>query len=203
MNVTPQPIAVFDFDHTLIRDDSFFAFLILLTGRVRTGLALLAVAASFAGRWVEDKNDPALADYNTYFKAGLLQRLIAGKTVESLRDPIARLRQALRWNEPVLAELMEHYEQGHHIVIASGALDLYMPELIKDLPHHALLCTSVEVKEAIVTGAMYLGNCVRQGKADRVTRYLADHGPFGESFGYGNYPDDVPMLNLMKHRVIV
>jgi phosphatidylglycerophosphatase C len=99
--------------------------------------------------------------------------------------------------------LQEHYDQSHHVVIASGSLDLYLPELVKTLPHHALLCTKIEVVNGIATGVMSEGNCVRQGKADHVAAYLKQHGPFGESWGYGNFPDDVPMMNLLRHRVIV
>jgi phosphoserine phosphatase len=75
--------------------------------------------------------------------------------------------------------------------------------MVKNLPHHALLCTDVGVGDGVVIGDMPLGNCVRQGKAERVATYMKEHGPFGESWGYGNFPDDVPMMNLMKYRVIV
>ena len=75
--------------------------------------------------------------------------------------------------------------------------------LFRDVPHHQLLMTDVEIVDGIVTGVLHHGNCVRQGKADRVAAYMREQGPFGDTYGYGNFPDDVPMLNLMKYRVIV
>ncbi|MDD3371960.1 MAG: haloacid dehalogenase-like hydrolase, partial [Alphaproteobacteria bacterium] len=67
----------------------------------------------------------------------------------------------------------------------------------------ALICTDIGVENGVITGDMIHGNCVRLKKAERVEAWLAEHGPFDESFGYGNYPHDVPMLNLVKHRIIV
>jgi HAD superfamily hydrolase (TIGR01490 family) len=198
-----QSLSVFDFDDTLIHGDSMWAFLPFVAGWPRVGIALAEAAVAYAKRRYLNPNDPALADRGTFFKDKILKRLIAGRTPESLADAVARLRPWLRWKESVCATLREHYDNGHHVVIASGSLDLYLPELIKELPHHALLCTNIEVRDGVVTGAMSLGNCVRQGKAERVAAYIATHGPFGESWAYGNFPDDVPMMNLLKHRIIV
>jgi phosphoserine phosphatase len=149
------------------------------------------------------KTDRVRIDRGTFFKVQMLQRLIAGRRVASLSEPIAKLVRTALWNEKICDLLREHYGKGHHVVIASGSLSLYLPEMVKNLPHHALLCTDVGISDGIVIGDMPLGNCVRQGKAERVATYMNEHGPFGESWGYGNFPDDVPMMNLMKYRVIV
>lgn len=197
------PLAVFDFDDTLVHGDSIWPFFVYVAGAPRVILAVALTLAIYAWRWVWDKQDPALADRGTFFKQQMLKRLIAGRRIESFQEPATRLRLGLRWNEKMRATLQEHYDQGHHVVIASGSLDLYLPELIKDLPHHTLLCTNIEISEGRATGIMSLGNCVRRGKAERIATYIAAHGPFGESWGYGNFPDDVPMMQLLRHRFIV
>jgi phosphatidylglycerophosphatase C len=202
MTEPAQPVAIFDFDHTLIRDDSLWPFLVFAAGWLRAGLALAAVAGAYAWRFFWNRNDPVLADRRTFFKAHLLMRLLAGRRAESLGEALARLCRWRRWNEPMRRALQEHYDEGHHILVASGSLDLYLPELLRDVPYHGLVCTEVGVRKGIVTGAMPEGNCVRQRKAERVADYLEAHGPFGESWAYGNFPDDLPMLNLAKHRVI-
>jgi phosphoserine phosphatase len=102
-----------------------------------------------------------------------------------------------------MAALREHNAAGDVIVIASGGLNLYLPELLIDVPHAALICTDIGMQNNVATGEMINGNCVRLRKAERVSEWLAANGPFGESFGYGNYPHDVPMMNLVKHRIIV
>jgi len=198
-----QPLSVFDFDGTLIHGDSLWSFFALAAGWPQVALASAETVAAFTVQHFLHQDDRAVVDRKTFFKQQMLQRLIAGKRVEDFKQPIAALRDSLRWNETLRQTLQEHYDQGHHIVISSGALDLYLPELVKDLPHHALLCTTIEVDGGLATAVMPDGNCVRQGKAARVTNYIASHGPFGESWGFGNFPDDVPMLNLVRHRIIV
>jgi phosphoserine phosphatase len=99
--------------------------------------------------------------------------------------------------------LRDHHAQGDKIVIASGGLDLYLPELLQNIPYDALICTQIGTSDDIVTGEMINGNCVRLRKAELVGAWLAANGPFEQSFGYGNYPHDVPMLGLLKHRIIV
>ena len=196
-------LAVFDFDDTLIHGDSMWSFLALVAGWPNVVVAMLQALAVFTWRHFLHQDDRTTIDRGTFFKEQMLQRLVAGHDVESFKEAVVRLRSGLNWNETMLRTLCDHYDKGHHVVIASGALDLYLSELVKDLPHHALLCTTIEVIGGIATGVMSEGNCVRLGKAERVAAYMKQHGSFGESWGYGNFPDDVPMMNLMKYRVIV
>jgi phosphoserine phosphatase len=50
---------------------------------------------------------------------------------------------------------------------------------------------------------MTKGNCVRLRKAERVAEWLQDNGPFDDTYGYGNAPHDLPMLELLNHKIIV
>ena len=136
-------------------------------------------------------------------KAYLLEKLLAGRAVSELAPSVGKLRNWRRWKDAVRKTLLQHHEAGHHIVIASGGLDLYLPELLKDLPHHALICTQVGVTNGTITGEMIFGNCVRLRKAELVAEYIEENGPFAEGWGYGNLPHDLPMLNLLKHRIII
>lgn len=148
----------------------------------------------------QDEKNP---DTYTFLKMRLLRRLLAGHLPEPLAAAAQKLRRRLKWNESMRRALDEHAAAGHRIVVASGGLDLYLPELLKDLPAHDLICTQVEVRDGIVTGAMPSGNCVRARKAELLADYIARHGPFAESWGYGNFPQDLPMLALVKYRIIV
>lgn len=139
----------------------------------------------------------------TFVKDHLIRDLLKGYEVDDLIPAIELLQS---WQKPIEATmeaLRDHHARGHHIVIASGGLDLYLPALLENVPHDALICTTIEVKDGIVTGRMVAGNCVRERKAELVAAYIEQHGPFMSSWGYGNLPHDLPMLNLMKHRVIV
>jgi HAD superfamily hydrolase (TIGR01490 family) len=195
-----KKVAVFDFDNTLITGDSLWPYLTYAVGKLPTTAALAEALAVFYLRRIKGQKTEGL---RTFIKGHLLHRLLADKKRESLNDAAIKTRQWQTINLPVMRALREHRDNGDVIVIASGSLDLYMPELLRDIPHDALICTDIGVENGLVTGDMINGNCVRRRKAERVAAWLAANGPFDESFGYGNYPHDVPMLNLVKHRIIV
>lgn len=193
-------VAIFDFDNTLIHGDSFFPFLGYALGKAPTYAAFAAALATFSLLRAQGKPTGSI---RTFVKAFLLRTLLKGKKRDDLAQAAVKTSQWQKINTPVMKALHEHSAQGDSIVIASGGLDLYLPELLKGVPHDALICTDIGVEGGIVTGDMVNGNCVRLRKAERLQAWLTQHGPFDESFGYGNYPHDIPMLNLVKHRIIV
>jgi HAD superfamily hydrolase (TIGR01490 family) len=193
-------VAIFDFDNTLIEGDSFLPFLTYAAGIAPCYAALVEAGAAFVLLRARGKKTGSL---RTFGKGFLLNRLLKGKRREDLAAAVSKTRAWQKINEPVMRTLREHREKGDMIVIASGSLDLYLPELVRDIPHDALICTDVGIENGIVTGEMIHGNCVRLKKAERIKAWLEANGPFEESFGYGNYPHDVPMLEVVKYRVIV
>ncbi|MDD5585485.1 MAG: HAD-IB family phosphatase [Alphaproteobacteria bacterium] len=198
--IDPAPgkrtVVFFDYDDTLVKGDSLWPFLVAVAGWPRACIALSEAIVGLI--W-------ALAnggDHRTYVKERLLQRLLAGKRMEELAPAVEKMLGWPRERGLVMNALREHHDRGNHIVIASGSLSLYLPALLRKVPHHAVLCTDMEIKDGVVTGRMASGNCVRARKAERVADYLLTHGPFDDSWGYGNAPNDLPMLEKVKHRVV-
>jgi len=190
-----RAIAVFDFDNTLVKGDSLWPFLVAVAGGPRCAIVLARAFALAAWRGRGK-------DRRTLIKAYLLEHLLGGRRADAFDQAIAKLKN---WKKelPAMDALRKHHADGHHIVIATGSLNLYMPALLEGIPHDALLCTQMEIADGVVTGKMVSGNCVRLRKAEFIEKYLRERGPFTESWGYGNAPHDLPMLNLVKHRVIV
>ena len=193
-------IAVFDFDETIITKDAEQAYLVFASSFVAFHAAVAEGLARYGWLCARRKQNASL---RTFMKGFILRRVLKGKKLADLDGAVRKTFAWQKFNEPVMKVLREHRANGDTIVIASGSLNLYLPQLLKDVPHDALICTDVGVKDGVVTGEMINGNCVRKGKAARVRAWMDEHGPWDESFGYGNYPDDVPMLELMQHRVIV
>ncbi|WP_158047516.1 HAD-IB family hydrolase [Skermanella pratensis] len=196
-----QGIAFFDFDGTLVRGDSLLPFLSQIVGSRRARLSLAravhgAIQLHATRRQLGD-------DIRTSTKAILLRQTLAGVPVAEAAAAAERLAGWTRWNRPVLDALKAHQDAGRRIVVATGALDLYMPVLLRGLGIDDLLATGLEEIDGVLTGHMKGGNCVRAMKAQRVSAYLHHHGPFGETWGYGNRPSDVPMLALLRNKVIV
>lgn len=204
VTITPRVIAVFDYDGTLVKGDSFRHF-----------LSLLSSAPVFYARLVEGivrfiharlKHLPsALSDpsLRTFVKHHLIKTILAGRRVDSLGPVIQKLRDKRKWNRTIYEKLLDHHVRGHHIVIATGSLDTYIYELLGNVPHHAVICTDMTVTDGVVTDIMTRGNCTHARKAERVRAYIEEHGPFDDSYGYGNAPHDLAMLKLLKHQVVV
>ena len=195
-----KKVAIFDFDGTLIKGDSLWPFLIYASSAVAVLAAVIEGLARFA---VMRAMKRTAESRRTFVKGFLLRRILKGKKRETLKDAAFKVFMWREINEPIMQKLQEHHLKGDILLIASGSLDLYLPELVRDIPHNALICTEVGVENGIVTGEMIKGNCVRKGKAARVKAWMDEHGPFEDSFGYGNAPHDLAMLDLVKHRVVV
>lgn len=194
-------LAIFDFDGTLVRGDSLLPFLELVAGRTKARTALLrSVRAALWNRAVRAGRE----DSRTAVKAGLLARTLKGVPIERAQEAAPRLCKWVRWHQPMLDALRRHADRGDRVVVATGALKLYMPHLLSDLPVDELIATEMEVVDGVMTGRMcHGGNCVREEKARRVTEYLDRHGPFRATHGYGNRPSDLPFLALMQHPTVV
>ncbi|MEA1677778.1 HAD-IB family phosphatase [Nitrospirillum sp. BR 11163] len=210
-------LAVFDFDGTLARGDSLLPFLARVAGgeTLRRHLAgSVAGAASrrlpvrpLAGRETLVKGGDAGDaddDFKTAFKRRLLRRCLAGVPLERAREAAAEMGAWVRWHTPLRDTLMRHADQGHRILVATGALTLYMPALLADLPVHDLLGTEMAVgDDGLLTGEMVAGNCVRAEKARRLALWMEETGPYGRRWGYGNQPSDLPFLALMDEATVV
>jgi len=195
-----KKVAVFDFDNTLIEGDSLMPFLTYACGFFP---AYLAAFEAILGYGLLRLRNEGSDEFRTFVKDRMLHRLLKGKRRDQLVHAALRTHQWQKINEPIRNALLNHRNNGDIVVIASGSLDLYLNELLKDFPHDALICTNIGMENGVVTGCMTEGNCVRLTKAKRIKEWLDQNGPFEESFGYGNYPHDVPMLNLVKHRILV
>lgn len=190
-----RALAVFDFDGTLAAKDSLWPFLIAVAGWPRCLFAVLCGVVALA---VRRKG----RDLRTTMKATLLETVLRGRRVDSLAPALERMRDWPRWL-PSAEALKRHHEAGDLVVIATGSLDLYVKAMLGSLPYDDILATEMEVRDGVLTGQMTLGNCVRQRKAERVAAYMKQHGPFADSWAYGNAPHDEPMMDLMNHRVVV
>lgn len=186
-------VAVFDFDRTLILGDSLWPFLILVAGRRRACAALGRALGAGLGQ-----PRPASA-----IKATLVAHTLAGVPVATALDAAERLRPRLRWRRRMVEALDNHHRAGHRVVVASGALALYLERLIVGVPVSAVLATALDVQSDVLTGRLASPNCVGAEKAARVATWLAANRPHGPTWGYGNRPSDLPMLALVDHPTIV
>ena len=189
--------AFFDFDGTLVKGDSLLPYLGFTVGWPKMlwcfGRALLR----------PEKGQP---DYRSGVKAALLHLCLAGVPVAQAHAGAQHLSPLRVWKEPAISALHALKKQGATIVVATGALELYIHRLLEGLPVDAVISTEMAVENGLLTGQMKggkeRGNCVRQEKARRVAAYLAAN-PADETHGFGNAPHDLPMLALLDYKTVV
>lgn len=194
-------VAFFDFDGTLVHGDTLPMFIAEVIGRRRTRLAFADAIRSAGHRHLRGRG-PGV-DFRGSIKEILLKRTLRGLPLADAHAAAERMSAKLRWHPPTLQALREHRRAGRRVVVATGALDVYMPFLLREEVVDDLLATGMEVQDGRLTGCLATGNCVRIDKADRVRAWLAANGPAGETWGYGNRPSDLPMLALLDRKVVV
>ncbi|PWC31025.1 haloacid dehalogenase [Azospirillum sp. TSO35-2] len=197
----PAGVAFFDFDGTLIHGDSLPMFVGEVIGRRRAALALADAIRSGLHRHLRGRGPGC--DFPGSVKAIFLKRTLRGLPVADALAAAERMIPRVRWHQPMLEVLKAHRRQGRRVVIATGALDLYMPALLRGLGVDDLLATGMEVVDGALTGRLSTANCVRRDKAERVGAWIAGNGPVTATWGYGNHPSDLPMLALMHTGEVV
>lgn len=189
-------VALFDLDHTLTRQDSLPMWIAVLVGWRRTLRAY--TMAGFAYR-------PGRGDLRGRAKESILRWSVRGATLAEAQAAGRLLGTRIRWRENLVAELHAHKAAGRAIVIATGSPDIYIPALLRaaDIKADAVIGTPIEIVGGKLTGRLAGPNCVQDEKARRVAAWIAENGPFAESWGYGNRPHDFPMLALTDHATVV
>lgn len=193
--------AIFDLDNTLTEQDTLVPWLIALAGRQRFALTVTRAVALYGVPSRKLK-----ADTRTRFKHRIQAPLLAGIAVERAEAAAAALAPQIAWKESVLGKLKDHLACGARVLVATGAAEMAARPLLASKLSQPIevIGTPMEVHAGVLTGAMVKNaNCVREEKARRVRAWLEAEGPFSDTYGYGNAPHDLAMLDLLNHREII
>jgi phosphatidylglycerophosphatase C len=185
-------LALFDFDGTITREDSFKPFLYFAARqRVAIGTLLLAplLAAHELG-WVSASRLRAAGAY-----VGFRGRRHA-ELCELGALYVRRLREIVR--PEALDKIRWHQAQGDTVVVVSASLHPYLSAWCRELGVE-LICTELEVKDGRLTGRYSGGDCSGREKARRVReRYALAQYPV--IYAYGDTPEDAELLALAHRR---
>jgi len=184
-------VAVFDFDGTLTRHDSFLAFLrqSVGVGRFWLGLGVLfPVLLGYALRLIP--NWRAKEAVLTYFLKGQSWALVQQWGQRFAQQGIAPLLrpeavQRLRW----------HQEQGHQTIVISASLAVYLQPWIAQMGIDAVSGTDLVVEADRVTGKIRGNNCYGPEKVARLRSLLGDPSQF-YVYAYGDSRGDRELLAI-------
>ena len=186
----PRTVAVFDFDHTLTSRDSFGLFCRWLLRRSAWRYALVLATLPVTGpllAWRRTRSPPVRF---------IIWVATLGMRHESLAEFIAENLE--RFRAPLLdrgmARLARHLEDGHHVVIATGSLELLARANLAAAGHGTL-----EIVGSSMRGRF--GGLVadRHCHGERKVEMLRERGyPPPWDYVYTDSSADLPLLREAK-----
>jgi len=191
-------IAVFDFDGTLIKEDSIVLFFRRYykysLGNTGIFLALVCETIKFFMKINSQKQ----------FKEKFINLVISSIKNKSLEEIIPDFSKFLLWKilKDALLEINRLKEKGFETVLLSASLDFYLTQIKETLGFSKLICTqtSLIAGKIIITGE----NCYGKNKIARLlAQYPKDSTDWQNSYCFTDNPSDSGLLSLFGNSFAV
>ncbi|HEX8988132.1 MAG TPA: decaprenyl-phosphate phosphoribosyltransferase [Rhodocyclaceae bacterium] len=185
-----ETLAIFDFDGTLTRGDTLFAFLRSVSGLAGFGWRLLRAMPALLGFLLR-------VVPNERAKEALLRAFIRGMPEDELAAKAyvfaaARLPDMIR--PAALRQLAWHRAAGHRCVLLSASPAIYIEPWARANGFNDILATRLAVDAGgRLTGNLDGGNCQGAHKVTRLEGHFGDLARF-EIYGYGDSAGDRAFL---------
>lgn len=189
-----MPVAFFDFDGTLTREDSFLHFIRYVHGDFRTATGVLRLLPLLLKMklGVVSKSSSKESVFSYFFK-GFNQAEFESLGYQFSTEKIPQLLRPVAINE-----LEMHKKKGSKIVIVSASFSAWLKPWCQ-LNNFDLLATEYEVANGYLTGKFAGKNCQGVEKVNRIReQYNLDE--LRPVYAYGNSPNDWPMLELADYK---
>ena len=189
-------LALFDFDGTLCKKDSFTGFIFYALSKrhiVKQGIKLLPwIQAYYLNAY------PAHAMRSKLFRA-----MFSNANVLELEQIAQEYATSLisQLNPPMLKQLKHHQALGDEVVLVSASVDVYLKHVC-NLLNIDLICTQTEQINNTYTGQYITPDCSNQQKKLRVLEKYRLEG-YAEIYAYGNSYEDEEMLSLATYSYMV
>ncbi|MDE6417932.1 MAG: HAD-IB family hydrolase, partial [Duncaniella sp.] len=192
--MSEKKIALFDFDGTLCKGDSFIGFALYSVGPMRFATALLRSFGALAA-WKLGIGS------NSKAKETLFGALYKGRSLAWLEEKGRGYASRLSAKEKAgtVAKLREHLSEGHEVLIVTASIPAWVSPWASKFGNVRVLGTIPEVdSEGRLTGRFATPNCHGAEKIKRVREAIPDFDS-AESWGYGDSAGDDEMLEAVTH----
>lgn len=185
-------VAVFDFDGTITYRDSLLPFLNFTYGPSKTYGKLLLQAPALIGfaLGVIKRQQVKEAILRPFFKGECPETLMqlgkkyASEKLDTLVRPAAK--QRLEW----------HQNSGHHCILASASLDIYLVPWAQAAGFQDVICSRLEVsKDKKFTGRLEGANCWGPEKKRRLEQLCGPRDQY-TLYAYGDSRGDREILDM-------
>lgn len=199
---SPQTIAVFDFDHTLIKQDSLF--LLFFRGFpfhriIMNGLLFLYFITIYGLSYIVKKvfsHTPSYDAFHTIAKRAFARAVFKNMPTETLQTIVEQhIRPKIKFKRAIIQKIQEHDQNGDVVIILSGCFTALLRILCKDLPHDVAIGTDLMTCDDLFTGEIKGKNRISVEKSVFIYRFLRALGydAYHKNptlIGYGNCPQD-------------
>ena len=191
-------IAVFDFDGTLIKEDSMVLFFRryykFSRGNIGISLVLVRETVKFFMKINSQKQ----------YKEKFLNFVISSIKNKSLEEIIPDFSQYLleKISKDALREINRLQEKGYETILLSASPDFYLREVKEALGFSKLICTQTSLKEGkiIITGK----NCYGKNKvAMLLEQYPKDSVDWQGSYCFTDNSSDLGLLSFFGNPFVV
>lgn len=189
-------LALFDFDGTLYKKDSFTGFIFYALSKrhiIKQGFKILPwIQAYYLKAYPAHAMRPKL--FHAMFKNSHVDEIdaIAQEYVHHIHK---------NYNAELLARLHDHQALGDDVVLVSATVDIYLKYIAKNLGID-VICTKTEIIDQHYTGRYSSADCSAEQKAIRIVeRYKLNQ--YQHIYAYGNSDEDLQMLHLAHYSYYV
>lgn len=200
---SPQHLALFDLDHTLLPLDSDYQWADFLARTGRVGDPIEA----------QRRNQELMDRYN-------IGKLSAEESAEFMLGLISNQSREtlLQWQNAFMQEIIfpaihpqaqelvnQHLAQGHLCAIVTATNEFVTTPVAKAFGIEHLIATIPESKNGVYTGRIDGVASFQEGKITRVDQWLHELGlkrdQFKKVWFYSDSPNDLPLMEVVSHPV--
>lgn len=190
---TNKTLALFDFDGTITKKDTFIEFIKFTHGSLSylLGLWLLSpMLVLYALKLI--RNDKAKTIMFKYFYGGWKYERFkkAGEDFCEKKVPALVKKSALE-------KLKSHQTNGDRVILVTASGKEWVKPWCDEIGIE-MLSTEVEIKNNLITGELSSANCYGPEKVNRIKAILKTED-YTTIYGYGDSSGDKEMLALCQH----
>ena len=193
---TYKNLALFDFDGTLCKKDSFTGFIFYALSKrhiVRQGIKILPWIQAYYLK-IYPANSMRIRLFNAMFK-----NANSNEILDLAADYSHRLMAQL--DPELFQQLLKHQNNGDDVVLVSASVDIYL-DMICQILKIDLICTETEILDGKFTGSYSTPDCSSDQKRLRIlSKY--DLNQYSKIYAYGNSEEDLAMLSLADFKYMV
>ncbi len=185
-----QKLALFDFDGTISKNDSFIAFLKFARGNFVFAIKMLLLSPIlilYKIGIVSNTTTKQLV-FNSFFKNFPITKF--EETAELFTNKI--LKNIIR--HKMINRINWHKKNGHKVVVVTANFEYILKPWCAE-NNLTLIATKLKVKQGILTGQLDGLNCYGKEKARRITKEF-DLSTYEYIYAYGDSKGDIDMLQL-------